>query len=378
MIVKVDMTLPKWALPLERHADLLGAKGGRASGKSHYFAEKLVERIVSDPDCSAVCIREIQKSMRFSIKRLIEQKIRKFKVGHLFKIMRDEIRAVHGTGIVIFQGMQDHTADSIKSLEDFDIFLCEEADKLSDRSIKLLTPTIRKENAEMWAIWNPEHEDCAIEKLFNNAHDAILVKTTYLENPYCTKKTKNEAEACKLRDYEEYLHVWMGGYGMDFGFANDPTVLVEAWIKNNNLYVRHSFGRVGLELNHTTKYFTDRVDDLSRHAIRADCARPESISYLHHHGLPRIISVSKTKIDDGIKHLQSFDHIIVHPDCEMMADELVNYSYKIDRYTGDVMPVIIDKYNHCIDALRYAVRPMLSGAGKFAISKSTLMRAKRR
>jgi phage terminase large subunit len=115
----LQIETPRWSIPLLKPARLKGAKGGRSSGKSHERAEALVEALILEPDCRAVCIREIQKSLKFSAKALIEAKIQKFKVGHLFDVTLTEIRRIGGTGIIIFQGMQDHTADSIKSLEGF-------------------------------------------------------------------------------------------------------------------------------------------------------------------------------------------------------------------------------------------------------------------
>ena len=117
-----------------------GAWGGRASGKSHEFAGMVVEEMIANPDCSVVCVREIQKSLALSAKKLIEAKIEAFGVGHLFEILKTEIRRIGGKGMCIFVGMQDHTADSVKSLEGFDIAWIEEAQSLSQRSLDLLRP----------------------------------------------------------------------------------------------------------------------------------------------------------------------------------------------------------------------------------------------
>lgn len=139
---------PRWSVPLLRPNRIKGAKGGRSSGKSHTFAEMLVEEHIHDKDLQSVCIREIQKSLKFSAKKLIESKIREFGVSHLFEITLTEIRRVDGQGLIIFQGMQDHTADSIKSLEGFDRAWVEEAQSISKRSLELLEPTIRKDGRD--------------------------------------------------------------------------------------------------------------------------------------------------------------------------------------------------------------------------------------
>jgi hypothetical protein len=140
-----------------------GAYGGRGSGKSHFFGELMVERCLVNPGTLAVCIREVQKSLLQSSKRLIESKIQSLGVGAHFQVLHDRI-VTPGDGLIIFQGMQDSTAESIKSLEGFDIAWVEEAQTLSARSLSLLRPTIRKEGSELWANWNPRRKKDAIDE----------------------------------------------------------------------------------------------------------------------------------------------------------------------------------------------------------------------
>ena len=143
----LQIKTPEVFEPLLRPSRYKGAHGGRGSGKSHFFAELLVEEAFLNPGLRAVCIREVQKSLKESAKRLVEDKIQTLGLGKSFEVLRDEIRTPGG-GVIIFQGMQDHTAESIKSLEGFDRAWIEEAQTLSDRSLTLLRPTIRKEGSE--------------------------------------------------------------------------------------------------------------------------------------------------------------------------------------------------------------------------------------
>ena len=129
------------------------AFGGRGSGKSHFFAEMLIERCVLTPT-SVVCIREVQKSLNQSVKKLLEIKIEALGVSDMFTVRDNKITSKNGS-MIIFQGMQNHTADSIKSLEGFDIAWIEEAQSISEMSLSLLRPTIRKPGSEIWATWNP-------------------------------------------------------------------------------------------------------------------------------------------------------------------------------------------------------------------------------
>lgn len=208
---------PRVFVPLLKPARYKGAWGGRASGKSHFFAELLIERMIMQPT-RAVCIREIQKSIKESVKRLLEDKIEVLGLAGYFEILESEIRVASGAGRgghIIFQGMQNHTAQSIKSLEGYDIAWVEEAQTLSEFSLKMLRPTIRKEGSELWFSWNPYTKKGAVDKLLRGEHmpkDAIVVEANYMDNPFCPQAMIEEAEADKAKDLDEYNHIWLGQY----------------------------------------------------------------------------------------------------------------------------------------------------------------------
>lgn len=380
--------------PLLENKRYKGAKGGRGSGKSHFFAECIIETMLINPDTRVVCIREIQRSLKFSSKALIESKINSLGVSEYFEITLTEIRAKRGNGLIIFQGMQDHTADSIKSLEGFDIAWVEEAQNLSKRSLELLRPTIRKENSELWFSWNPENETDAVDSFFkqmqeNGATDFILVTANFSDNPFLPTELFNEQEYDRRYNPSTYEHIWLGGYntksdalifkgkfrveqfsidglgnpyhGLDFGFANDPTAAIRCYIHDRKLYISHEAGAVGLELDYTAEFLKDRIENIHKYVIRADNARPESISYLKRHGLSMITPTIKGKgsIEDGIEFIRSFEAIIIHERCVETAREFRLYSYKTDPHSGDILPQILDENNHYIDALRYALEPLI-------------------
>ena len=387
----LNIKTPRWAKPLLDPKRYKGAKGGRGSGKSHFFAEMLVESHILNPDCNSVCIREIQKSLKFSAKKLIEDKIRSMGVSHLFDITLTEIRNKNGNGIIIFQGMQDHTSDSIKSLEGFDIAWCEESQSISKRSIELLLPTIRKKDSEVWFSWNPYMDNDPVETMinWNKDEDSICIHVNYLENPFIDDILIKEAERHKRNKPDSFDHVWLGKYatksdsqifkdkydikdftvdesfgnplfGMDFGFANDPTTGIKVYIKNDILYISDEAYKVGLELDDTSMYLKSKIKDIEKYVICADCARPESISYLKRNGLPKIRGVKKWSgsVIDGIEFIKSFDKIIIHPKCENTISEFRLYSYKIDKRTDTILPDVEDSNNHIIDAIRYALEPI--------------------
>ena len=369
--------------PLLYPARYKGAYGGRGSGKSHFFAEALIERCLMNPGTRWACIREVQKSLDQSVKRLLEDKIEKLGVNKLFRVTNIHIETP-GDGIIIFQGMQNHTADSIKSLEGFDGSWVEEAHNLSQRSLDLLRPTIRKEGSELWFSWNPENADDPVDSLLRGDElppGAIVVNANYRDNPWFPDVLKVEMEYDRKRDADKFAHIWLGDYvkhsnarvfhnwrveefeskdgaefrlGADWGFAHDPSVLVRCYIDGSKLYIDYEAYMIGCEIPQLPDLF-DRVPDARKWFITADSARPETISYMRNHGFPKINAAIKgpKSIEDGIEWLKSFD-IIVHPRCQHVIDELTLYSYKLDSMTGEVLPQLADKDNHTIDALRYA------------------------
>jgi phage terminase large subunit len=373
---------PRIFVPLLQPARYKGAHGGRGSGKSHFFGELWLEENISEKlDC--VCLRETLKSLEFSVKKLLEQKIERFNAGAYFEVQDRRILTKRG-GVTIFEGMQNHTADSIKSLEGFDRAWFEEAQNASNKSLTLLRPTIRKVGSQMWFSWNPENPTDPVDVLLRGEtppDDAIVVQANYRDNPYLPDVLKAEMEYDRRRDPDKYTHVWLGGYqrnsearvfknwkveeftppkdaalkqGADWGFSVDPTVLVQAYIVGRKLYVLHEAYRVGCEIVDTPDLFMT-VPESEKWPITADSARPETISHMQSHGFPKIMPAVKgaKSLEEGVEFLKSFD-IIVHPRCTHVADELALYCYKTDPLTGEVMPLLEDKHNHTIDALRYA------------------------
>jgi phage terminase large subunit len=211
--MKLTVDVPRAFKPLLKQARYKGAWGGRGSGKSHFFAERLIVHCLANPGTRAVCIREVQKSLAQSVKQLLVDKIMAFGLGGLFQIVESEIRTP-GDGLIIFQGMQNHTAVSIKSLEGYDIAWAEEAQSLSQRSLDLLRPTIRKANSEIWFSWNPDSEYDPVDR-FLRTHakpaNAVVIEANYTDNPWLPKELLDEAELDK-QDPDKFAHVWLGEY----------------------------------------------------------------------------------------------------------------------------------------------------------------------
>ena len=374
---------PAWALPLLEPARYKGAYGGRGSGKSHCFAEMLIEAHIMDQTSRSVCVREVQKSLAQSVKRLLEIKIEAMNAGAYFEIQEAVIKSRRGDGLIIFQGMQNHTAESIKSLEGYDRAWVEEAQSLSQGSLDLLRPTIRKPGSELWFTWNPRQSSDPVDQLLrtNPPPSTTAIEVNWQNNPWFPDVLRAELEYDRARDPDKYAHVWLGGYlqnstarvfhnwtveefdapadaihrlGADWGFATDPTVLVRCHIIGRKLYVDHEAYAVGCEIVDTPALFMT-IPEAEKWPLVADSARPETISHMRKNGFHKIMPAVKgpKSVEEGVEWLKSYD-IIVHPRCKHTIDELSLYSYKTDALTGKVLPVLDDKSNHVIDALRYA------------------------
>jgi len=214
--VILDIATPRWAVPLLGSNRYKGAYGGRGSGKSHFFAELLVERCLMKRT-RAVCVREVQATIADSVRQLLVDKINGLGVGSAFSVPKDRegnIYAPHG-GMIVFRGMQAYNADNIKSLEDFDVAWIEEAQTLSQRSLDLLRPTIRKDGSEIWAGWNPRFDSDAIDAFFRGATthpDAVAVEVNWQDNPWFPAVLRQEMEADYRANPEKAAHIWGGGY----------------------------------------------------------------------------------------------------------------------------------------------------------------------
>jgi phage terminase large subunit len=141
----------------------------------------------------------------------------------------------------------------------------------------------------------------------------------------------------------------------------DPTAAVQVYIHRKRLYIRREAVEKKLDLDHTVPFLARAIPQITMHTVRADSARPESISFLQQHGMPRVVGAKKGKgsIEDGVEYIKHFDRVIIHPDCPNTHRNFRLYSYKIDRLSGDILPIIADAENDCIDAIRYALEPMI-------------------
>lgn len=438
------IALPEWSTWLDvpfnasrervRHRVLYGGRGG---AKSWTVAHKIVERARRYP-VRILCTREYQNSIRDSSKKLIEDCIERMGLGprgdRFFTITEREIRGRNGS-LITFLGLNGRDA-AIKSLEGYDLAWVEEAATLSQASLDGLVPTIRKEGSEIWWTYNPRFASDPVDGMFRGhapPPGSIVVEVHWHDNPWFPAVLKRDMEYDRLRDPEKHAHVWRGAYvvrseaqvfrnwralpfeapadalfrfGADWGFSQDPTVLVRCFIgrwsgepgssevvadqKGSCLFIDYEVYAIGCPIDATPALFagTDTrrparwdnhharrgIEGASTAKITADSARPETIDYLERRGFQIVPAVKGPgSVEDGINFLRSYD-IVVHPRCHHLIDELIHYCWAVDRQTGEILPKLADAHNHVIDALRYA----LEGARKASSGRFTSLSAGRR
>jgi phage terminase large subunit len=373
-----------------------GLYGGRGSGKSQTAA--LIAAIWGQQEpIRVLCTRELQVSIKDSFHRELRDAIGRtpWLASH-YEVGVDYLRGRNGTEF-IFRGLR-HNTSSIKSLAGIDLTIVEEAEDVPEQSWLDLEATVfRKDKSELWAIWNPRTEGSPVDKRLrqNKPVNALVAEINWQHNPFFPEGLDRlRKRQLEMLDPATYAHIWDGAYlsnsdaqvfanktavrsfepgedwdgaylGGDFGFSQDPTFAVEVWLHDGRVWIRREAHKVGLELDDTAAFVSKHIPDFANHVSRWDSARPESISFLKRHGLPRISAVHKWpgSVEDGIQFLRSFAEIVIHPDCKEMQREARLYSYKVDRLTGDVTPKLVDAHNHGWDAVRYAIAPMIKRKG---------------
>jgi len=214
-ILRVEV--PRKLKPLLAPRRYKGAYGGRGGAKSHFFAEQIIVQCLIKPT-RVVCIREVQNSIKDSVRQLLIDKIEKLGLLQTFDVLESEIRGPGGSQIV-FKGMQSYNAANIKSLEGYDIAWVEEAQTLSQHSLDLLRPTLRKNGSELWFSWNPRFKTDPVDQFFrkNPPDDAVSVLINWRDNPWFPDVLRKEMEHDFATDPDKAEHIWNGAYGFGQG-----------------------------------------------------------------------------------------------------------------------------------------------------------------
>jgi phage terminase large subunit len=370
--------------------------GGRGSSKSWTIARILLLKAMQKP-MRILCVREIQDSIKDSVHKLLKDQIDLLELPG-YTVQNDVIRHDNGSEF-LFKGLYSNLS-KIKSFEGVDVVWIEEAESISAMSWEVLNPTIRKPGSEIWISFNPRFEDDIIYKSFitNTKENSIVIKVNWNDNKYFPKELQDQKDAMFRNDPALASHIWDGElkknteeqifngkwtvedfkakagthfyYGADWGFSNDPNTLNRCYIGAHDTYGANCLF-LDYEINdrpygHDARATStgleelpalwDTVPGVREHIIKADNARPETIAHMVKHGFNvQPSQKGKGSVEDGITFMRSFDKIIVHPRCENTKTELLRYSYKVDKASGQITKTILDKHNHNIDGIRYAL-----------------------
>jgi len=412
---QLNIQYPAKFYPLRaRGMDYRVAKGGRGSGKSESFARLAVRRAVTER-LRFLCCRELQSSIKESVHQTIKDVIFDHGLHDYFRITDTSIRSFTGAEF-IFKGLHSHH-NEIKSLKGIDVAWIEEAEGVSQQSLDVLIPTIRKDGSETWVSYNPETKDSPADKTFvtNAPPRSVVVDMNWRDNPWFTDKLRRDKDHCKIVDFEKYLWIWEGQYkvyaqdvifkdkirvdqdfvtpadvrrfyfGLDFGFGVDPLSAHRMWEKQDgdftDLYIDHEVYGLGIELDEMHKRLWEGLPGLGSNPLMADSARPDTISHLRkpfEKGGRRWQSINCVgankkpgSVEDGIDFLRNYRAIYIHRRCPGAKDDYQNYRWARDKRTQALLSEPVDKSNHTPDENRYALEPLIKSrvSGFDAVSR---------
>jgi phage terminase large subunit len=374
------------------------ASGGRGSGKSTAMANAVILRALSYKQ-RILCCREVQLSLRQSVHALLTARVEALRLQQYFTITNSEISCANGSQI-LFAGLWSNL-DSIKSLNDLSLAWIEESESVSAQSVQILTPTIRGSHAdqgrgaEVWLSCNPDSPDATAQEFVEGKRpDCIRAHVIFSDNDFFPAALEGERSYLQRVDDDRYQHVWLGScsrvsdalifrgkfcveefevgadwptyHGLDFGFSTDPAAAIRAHVVGTELFISAEFWGLRVELDQLSQAIERAIPGSKDQKLYCDAARPESVSFLKHHGHEYAVSAPKWSgsILDGISFLRSFTRIVVSPNCPRTLAELRSYSYKIDKLTGLPLTEPADKDNHLCDAARYALSDLITAKGE--------------
>jgi phage terminase large subunit len=369
-----------------------GARGGRGSGKSFSFA-KMAATWGYAERLRVLCVREYQASIKESFHAELKAAIESEPwLSAAYDVGVDYLKGRNGTEF-IFRGLH-RSLGTIKSTAKIDLTIVEEAEDVPEGAwLALLATVLRKDKSEAWVIWNPSLDGSPVDNRFvkNPPESALIVELNWWDNPFFPVGLDLLRRQDQARlDPATYAHVWEGAYlvnsvaqvlhgkvsakdftpaagwdgpyyGADWGFSQDPTAAVRCWVNDGRLFVEHEAYGAGVELDELPTLFDAKLPGVRQHVMRGDSARPETISHLRGKGFHRLVAADTWpgSVEDGIAFLRGFLEIVVHPRCVHTLKEARLWSYKVDKLTGDVLPVLVDAHNHAWDAVRYALQPII-------------------
>lgn len=399
MSQEVDVTLSPAVLSvfsaLRGSVSYRALYGGRGSGKSYSAA--LVSAIWGYVEpLRVLCVRQFQNSIEQSFHAELKAAIQAHPwLEDHYTITRESITGKNGTKF-IFKGIHGNP-NSIKSLAKIDLTIVEEAEDIAEESwLQLEATVLRQPKSEIWILWNPKKRNSPVDFRFrtHQPKDAIVKQINYEDNAFFPEGLRKLCDRQReILDYATWAHVWLGDYlensaaqifngrfeqkeftpgagwkgpyqGGDWGYSQDPTAMIRAWVHDECLWIEYEAGKAGIELDDVAKAAA-AIPDYHRYESRWDSAQPAMISHVKSKGLPRAVPADKGKgsVEDGIQFIRSFRRVYIHPRCRETLNEFQSYSWKVDRLSGQILDTPVDALNHWVDALRYALEPIMKRRG---------------
>lgn len=395
----MNVTFPPKFQPLFEPHRYKVYHGGRGGAKSWSFARAAVLDAYTNKH-RWLCTREFQNSVKESVYQILVDTIAEFGLTPWFRITLSEIECLLTGSVFTFKGLQ-HQVQELKSFEGADRVWIEEAQNMSKKSLDILIPTIRKPGSELWFSFNPYDETDAVYQKFiihEPPEDSVVVQVNYYDNPWFPDVLEQERQECLKKNPEDYEWIWEGAlrsidettifknvviapfespainipleqvawkFGTDFGYANDPSAAVRSFPREGDCFIDRELISKPYNVTDGMKYPPVEIDDYANwldkipgfrsHRSYADSSRPETISHIRRAGYD-IYPCTKYSgsVEEGIRFLQNFNRIVVHPSCPNVASELRHYRWEVKKTTEEIMKKPRDKDNHLIDALRYA------------------------
>lgn len=400
--MELNLQIPDKLLPIfqtnKRYIDLYG---GRGSAKSWTVADFLLIKGMECPE-RILCVREIQKSIKDSVHKLLSDRIKHYKLDSIYKINDNSITNKKGTEF-IFEGLY-RNINNVKSKEGITKCWVEEAQNLSRASLQVLIPTIFRTNeSQIIFTYNPTNKEDPVhtDYTLSDRSDILKIECNYPDNPFFPQGLRDEMEYDRSHDIDKYFHIWMGQcvqhseaqvfygkwvvddfekyeyrndkyqllfpnkgsffyFGSDFGYGTDPATLNRCFVSDDNLYIDYEFHGLKIDIDKLPEYY-NTIPGSRDYPITGDSSRPDTINYIKQRGFPKIKGSIKGKgsIEDGIAFMKSFKKIIIHPRCKHTIDEFRLFSYIVDVHTGQISNKFEDKHNHHLDGIRYALEDLM-------------------
>lgn len=381
--------------------------GGRDARKSWAYAEGLVKRMNERPT-RWLCTRMYQNSIKDSVHRVLADTVYRLGLDHRFQITSTTFACEATRSEVLFKGLQK--PNELKSTEGCDGAWIAEGQDLTKDAWNVVEPTIRaNDDVEIWVDFNVTSEDAFVYDFFVTKRaelppGSIVHHVNYDSNPFLSARSKERIERMRRNDHDNYLHIYRGVpkkladalvfkhwkvegfpddlyleairqggrlfFGLDHGFAHDPYALIRFFVLGRKMYIEYeAFGwrtefagqmapalKDGGKERGELEQLLDSVPGSREWPIKADNSRPETISFLNGKGF-QVESAEKWdgSVEDGVAWLKGFDEIVIHPRCKHMAEEARCYAFKVDKVTKQVLPIIVDAWNHGWDAIRYGL-----------------------